>query len=565
MHIPLLQDIIIIIGLAILVSFVFNLLRIPPIVGFLLTGILAGPHGFALLTGVKEVEVMAEIGVILLLFTIGLEFSLQKLLQIRKIVLIGGTSQVVLTIAGVTGIGLIYGLSLPQSIFVGFLVSLSSTAIVLKILQEKSDLETPHGRTAFGVLLFQDVIVVPMMIAIPLLAGNYAIIHQDLSILLLKSGLFLAGIYVGAKWIIPIFLHQIARLRIRELFLLTVVFVVFSVAWFTSQVGLSLALGAFLAGIIISESEYSDAAIANLLPFHDLFMSFFFVSIGMLLDIRFFLANWPTILILAACLILVKFLTAGTATIFLRYPLRTAFIVGIALAQIGEFSFILAAVGRQNTLIPGDAYQIFLAVVVLTMTLTPFIYALRHQAERIVSALPLPARLKTGSSDLGEEETSDELRDHLIIVGFGFSGRLLAKVAKLAGLRYRIIDLNPDTVQSEQNAGEPIMFGDAIQPAVLRRAGIQRARVLVLVTNDPIATMRTVRLARDLNPNIYIVTRSRYFKDSEELYRLGANEVMIEEAESAISIFTSVLTRYQVPEQKIDVLSEKVRTDKLES
>lgn len=563
MHIPLLQDIVIIIGLAIVVSFVFNLLKIPPIVGFLLTGILAGPFGLGLVHGVKEVEVMAEIGVILLLFTIGLEFSLQKLIRIKKIVLLGGTLQVGLSIALVTGIGIAYGLSLPQALFAGFLVSLSSTAIVLKMLQEQSDLDTPHGRNALGILLFQDVIIVPMMIVIPILGGAQVFGQSDLLPLIWKSVLLVAIILVSAKWIIPHLLHQVARLRNRELFLLSIVFIAFSVAWLTSQFGLSLALGAFLAGLIISESEYSHAAVSNILPFHDLFMSFFFVSIGMLLDIHFFLTNPFISLLLAGCLILIKFFTAGIATIILKYPVRTAIIVGFALAQIGEFSFILSAVGRNHALIPQDAYQTFLAVVIISMITTPFIYALKKYVDNIVSVLPVPRALKTGLAKGLTDSPEVEDAGHLIIVGFGFSGRLLARAAKQANLRYKIIDLNPDTVRNEQNAGEPIFYGDSTQRTVLKKAGIERARVIVLVINDSSATLKSVKLARELNPKIHIIARSRYLQGSEELQRLGADEVMVEEAESAISIFASVLTKFEISENKIESLSEKVRSDKL--
>jgi CPA2 family monovalent cation:H+ antiporter-2 len=546
MHIPILQDIVIIIGLAILVSFVFKLLRIPAIVGFLLTGILAGPYGLGLVKAVKEVEVMAEIGVILLLFTIGLEFSLQKLIRIKKVVLIGGTFQVLFAVVIVAAIGLVYGLTLPQSLFVGFLISLSSTAIVLKMLQERSDLDTPHGRNALGILLFQDVIVVPMMIIIPILGGATKLAEQNFWLIALQALLLIIIILVSARWIIPILLHQVALLRNRELFLLSIVFIAFAVAWITSQFGLSLALGAFLAGLIISESEYSHAAVSNVLPFHDLFMSFFFVSIGMLLDIKFFIANPWICLLLAVCLIIVKFFTAGIASILLRYPLRTAIIAGFALAQIGEFSFILSAVGREHNLITGNEFQIFLAVVVLSMILTPFIFSLSKYAEKIASIIPLPKTLKTGSANIHKDVRANEYSDHLIIVGFGLNGRKLVRAAKVANLKYIIVDMNPDTVRTEQHSGEPIFFGDASQPEVLSKAGIERARIMAVVINDPAAALRITRLAKELNSKLYIIVRSRYLRGSEEFYRLGADEVVVEEFESSVRIFARVLMNYNL-------------------
>jgi CPA2 family monovalent cation:H+ antiporter-2 len=401
-----------------------------------------------------------------------------------------------------------------------------------------------------------------MMIITPLLAGAYTSDDQGVADFIIKIVVFLVVIIVLAKWIIPMVLHQVARLRNREMFLLTVVFIVFSVAWFTSELGFSLALGAFLAGVIVSESEYSQAAISNLLPFHDLFMSFFFVSVGMLLNVQFFITNIITVLILAAGLILLKFFIAALATIFLRFPLRTALITGISLAQIGEFSFILSDVGREYELIGPDVYQIFLSVVVITMIATPFIYALRYQIAGLAKIIPLPGAIKNGISIKKEKKPVESKDDHLIIVGFGHSGRLLSRAAVSAGLDYNIIDLNPDTVRLELKAGEPIMYGDATQKKVLQKAGIEKARILVIVSNDAIANVHAVRLARQMNPDIYIIARSRYFRGSEELNNSGADEVMIEEAESAISIFSSVLNHYGVHQDQITNLCDRIKSNK---
>ena len=289
---PLLSDIVIIFGLSIMVLFVFNRLRIPAIVGFLLTGVLAGPYGLGLIKAIHEVEVLAEIGVVLLLFTIGMEFSLKALLRIRKSILLGGSLQVLLTIL-VTFVlaSLQVGRTFGESLFIGFLVCLSSTAIVLKLLQEKAEMDSPHGQTSLAILIFQDLIVIPMMLFTPLLAGMGGEIGQSLLILFAKGAGVIVLVILSAKWIVPQLLYQIAQTRSREVFLLTVVVLCFAIAWLTSSVGLSLALGAFLAGLIISESEYSYQALGNILPFRDVFTSFFYVSVGMLLDVGFVVEN----------------------------------------------------------------------------------------------------------------------------------------------------------------------------------------------------------------------------------------------------------------------------------
>ena len=374
MGIPLLADIVIIFTMSICVLFVCSRLQIPSIVGFLLTGVVGGPYGLGLIKAVHEVEVLAEVGVILLLFTIGLEFSLKALVRIRKSALLGGTLQVMLTILVTAAlVRMQIGRSLGESLFIGFLVSLSSTAIVLKVLQERAEIETPHGKTSLAILIYQDLIVIPMMLFTPLLAGTKGEIGQSLLLLLAKGIGIILLVVVSARWIVPPVLYQIARTRSRELFLLSVVVLCFAIAWFTSSLGLSLALGAFLAGLILSESEYSYQALGSILPFRDVFTSFFFLSVGMLLDVGFLIERPGTIVSIVLIILVLKTSIAGFTAFFLRFPLRTSILVGLTLAQVGEFSFILARSGVTYGLLAGDGYQWFLAVSVLTMAVAPFI------------------------------------------------------------------------------------------------------------------------------------------------------------------------------------------------
>lgn len=560
MNIPLLTDILIIFGLAIAVSYICNRLRIPTVVGFLLTGVVAGPYGLKLVKAVHQVEVMAEIGVILLLFSIGLEFSLGHLLEMRRTVYIGGTAQVVLTSLITTAVAWAFGLPLSQALFIGFLVALSSTAIVLKLLQEQGALESPHGRTALGILIFQDLIIVPMMIATPILAGNLDFDLQSLLIFLAQAAGLILLTLIGAKWLVPQLLYQIARTRNRELFLMSITFLGFSIAWLTSTMGLSLALGAFLAGLIISESEYSHNAVSNILPFRDIFMSLFFVSVGMLLDLGTVM-NYPVIiLVVTGGLLALKLLTGSAATFLLGFPARTAILVALALGQIGEFSFILAKVGLDNALISDFYYQVFLAVAVITMMVTPFVLSLGRFARALSEWLPLPERYKKDVPEVVKEE----IKDHLIIIGFGVNGRNLARAAKAANIPYVVVELNPETVRQEQMKGEPIIFGDATYTAVLEHTHIDRARVLVVAISDPSATRQITHLARHLNPKLHIIARTRFLQEMAPLYELGADEVIPEEFETSIEIFTRVLKKYLIPRETIETLSAEVREDSYE-
>jgi len=355
-----LYDIILILGLSIAVLFVCHRLRIPTIVGLLLTGVLAGPHGFGFLKAVHEVEILAEIGIVLLLFTIGIEFSLKKLLQIKKTVLMGGSLQVLLTLLATFFIFRQLGQTFGSAMFISFLVALSSTAIVLNLFQERGEVDSPQGRTTLAILIFQDVIIVPMILFTPLLAGSAGNQSQSIILLAVKGIGIISLVLVSARWIVPKALYQITKTRHRELFLLSVVVICLGIAWLTSTAGLSLALGAFLAGLIISESEYSHQALGNILPFRDVFTSFFFVSIGMLLDISFFLQQPVLILLITLGVLTIKSIIAGFTTLLLGFPIRMGILVGLALSQVGEFSFILSKTGIEHGLLSRDIYQIFL-------------------------------------------------------------------------------------------------------------------------------------------------------------------------------------------------------------
>lgn len=564
MHIPLLSDVVVIFALAIAVLLVCYYLRIPTVIGLLVTGTIAGPYGFRFISDVHNVEVLAEIGVILLLFTIGLEFSLRDLIKMKKAVLLGGLLQVALT----TGVAVLLAINLPQTgtigtaVFLGFLLSLSSTAIVLKDFQERAAVESPHGRAALAVLIFQDIAVVPMMIATPMLKGGAGMELSEILQLVLQAVGVVVLVLLAARTVIPKLLYQIARIRSRELFLLSIVVICFAVAWLTSSIGLSLALGAFLAGLVISESQYSYQALSSILPFRDIFTSFFFVSIGMLLDLKVLFEQPLIIAGLVLVVFAVKIVTGTSALVISGFSFRPALLAGLAVSQIGEFSFILSRVGVDAGLLTQSMYQVFLAVSIITMAITPFILQLAPGATHKVINSALVRRWLRHSVEEEQPEASEELHDHLIIIGYGPSGRHLARAAKVARIPYTIIEMNPETVEEERRRGESIFYGDASQDYILEHVKIKQARVVVIAISDLFATRQAVQMARYLNPNVHILARTRFLREEKPLFELGADEVIPEELEASVEIFSRVLSKYFVPQDDIEQLIAEIRADK---
>ncbi len=546
-----LADGLIVLGLAIAVAVICHRLRIPAVVGFLLTGVIAGPCGLALVPTTAEVDHLAELGVVLLLFTIGVEFSLTQLLAIRRYVLLGGTLQVGLTaaVAGALAVGL--GRPWGEAAFIGWLVSLSSTAVVLKLMQERAEVDTPHGRMILGILIFQDIIAVPMMLVAPLLSASHAGGIGAIALLLAKGVGIIAVAVLAARWAVPRLLHLVARTRNREVFLLAVIAVCLSVAWLTATAGLSLALGAFLAGLIISESEYGLQALGNIIPLRDVFTSFFFVSVGMLLDTGFLVQHPLLVTVAVIGVILVKAMLAGVTAWLMGGILRASVGVGLALAQVGEFSFILARVGQANGLMADWVFPLFLAAAVASMAATPLTMAAADRVTAWLSHLPLPERAWSGRFPALPHDVGN-LRDHLVIVGFGVNGRNVAAAARRAGIPYIVTELNPDTVRREQAAGEPVIFGDASRELVLEHAGVGAARVVVVAINDPAATRAVAAAVRRLHPAVHLIVRTRYLQEVQPLAAMGVSEIIPEEFETSVEIFTRVLSHYLVPSDAIE-------------
>ena len=559
-----LGNLLVIYTVSIAVVFLFHQFRLPSIAGFLVAGALIGPHGLNLISDVGTVQVLAEIGVVLLLFTIGIEFSLVQLASLRRLLLIAAPIQVGGVIAIAWLGGMLAGVPGPQAIFWGFLLSLSSTAIVLKALAASGDSDSLHGRATIGILVFQDLAVVPMILLAPILASPSEGALTSILITLGKSVVVVGCIVAAAWYAVPKLLEHIVRSRSRELFLLTIIVMCLGIAWLTSLGGLSLALGAFIAGLVISESEYSHQAMAEVLPFRDSFNSLFFVSIGILMDWRILLQYPAVVTGLLFVVLLVKFVSGAGAVLAVSVPPRSAVMTGIALAQVGEFSFLLAQVGQENGLLSGSPYQIFLAVSVCSMIITPFLMQWSPHLARRVEAVQRVRHWFPGRTTAHVLETEGRhlrIKDHVIIVGYGLNGRNLARVLGETEVPYIALDLDGDTVRREAQHGLPLYYGDATNPNVLRHVKIEDARVLVVAISDPFMARRTVQVARGLNPKIHIVVRTRYLRELEELHQLGADDVVPEEFETSIEIFALVLRTYNMPQDFVMRKAEQVRRE----
>lgn len=535
-------------------------LKIPSLVGFIVAGVIIGPYGLGIVKDTHSIEILAEIGVILLLFTIGIEFSMTKLFKIKKAVIGGGGTQVLLTIFISAFVTYFAIKDVNKSIFFGFLYALSSTAIVLKLLAEKGEIDSPHGQTMVGILIFQDLCIVPLMMLIPVLSGD-RIDFLDLSIKIGKAVLIISIVLFGARWIIPALLHQVVRTRSRELFLTTIILICLGIALITSKFGLSLALGAFLAGIIISESEYSHQAISDILPFKDSFMGLFFVSIGMLMNTGFVFNNATNIVSVVLFISGLKIITGTAASLFIGKPFRTSLYTGLGISQIGEFSFVLAVAGKASGLITDELYQIFLSSSVITMIATPFVLQIAPTVSDWVSTRSIFGKIIKFQKTYENEVITKRKHDHVIIIGFGLNGKNLAKVLKEAAIPYVVLEMNSDTVRDMKKKGEPIFYGDGTSQAILRKLGIKRARLLVVAISDPVSTRRIVSIARQENPDIYIIVRTRYCVEVDDLKKIGADEVIPEEFETSIEIFARVLHRYSFPRNIILDMIEKVRSN----
>jgi len=554
-----LQELIVVLAATIGIVFVFQKLNLPTIAGFLLAGVIIGPNALGLIRDAGTVDVLAEVGVQLLLFTIGLEFSLSQILSLKKRIIGVGLLQVGVTILVVVGIATLFGVALKTAAFYGFLVALSSTAIVLRVYRERNELNSIQGKLATTILLLQDLSIVPMILLVPLLGASGSGTFAEIAWAILKALLALAAIVWTARTLLPRLLHQVALLQNREVFLLFVVFVCLGTAWLTSLAGLSLALGALIAGMVISESELSHQIVADVLPLRHTFSGIFFISIGMLLDLELLFQHLGPSLSQLAALVSIKSLVVVLLFWWFYKSLRLGVILGLSLAQVGEFSFILAKLGIEHQLLAPAEKQIFLAASIMSMIATPFMIQFAQPLAFVILGSSRKRRQSQAVEPVAEDTRA--LGNHVIIVGYGLNGQNLARVLKAVGIPFCILEMNPDLVHEARRRGEAVSFGDGSRPEILEQARIQEARVLVIAISDPTATAQIVSLARRLRSDLTIIVRTRYVAELDSLYRLGANEVIPEEFETSVEIFARVLQQFHVPRNVIGLQVDLIRRD----
>ncbi len=558
MELSILKDIVIIFALSTTVNLVFTRIKVPTVVGYLLTGIIAGPYLLSLVKAQHEIELMADIGIVLLLFTIGLEFSLEHLLKIRRIVFLGGFVQVTFTAGVFFIISHFLGMTWQSGLYIGFLAAMSSSALVLKLLQERSELTSNYGRTVLGILIYQDLLLVPLMLLGNLLTDSPSDVTKEIFILILKVIAIIGLVYAGNKWLLPRLLDLIAMTRNQELFMMSIFLICFAVALLTSQLGLSLAFGAFLAGLMVSESEYSHNVFGNFLPIKDVFTSFFFVSIGMLLDIPFVIANFHVVLLSVVMLLVIKTVIAGGTGFLLGHTLQGTILIGIALSQVGEFSFILAKIGLDDAILSGYYYHLFLAVAVITMALTPFLFWLAKPLFRLFIKLPLPAFMINGLFPLKEIELP-EFSNHLVIIGKDASALKLSIMAKRYNIQHISIVFDPAIVKDKINNGDMVLYGDAINEPILRKAHADTAAVIVISVGSIIPSLAIIERVRNINRNGFIIVRASTIHNTAQLQKAGANQVLPEKLEIAINMLNRVLVQKEMPGDEITRILTDIR------
>ncbi len=546
-EIHILKDLVIVLGAAVVVVTLLRRAGFPSIAGFILTGAIVGPNALGLVSETKQVEVLAEVGVVLLLFGIGLEISLSRLRQLWKAILLGGGLQVGLTIVCTATLAAWFGLSAGPAIFLGCVVAVSSTAVVLRGLSARGELEAPHGRLALGILVFQDLCVVPMMLAVPYLAGKGGS-AQDIFVTIGTVLLVLAGVLLAASHLVPRLLAFVARARERELFILAVFLVCFGTAWALSLAGISLALGAFLAGLVVAGSEFRRQAMSDLIPPREVFASLFFVSVGMLLNVSDVLQQAISTIGLLCLILIGKFtIILGTALI-LRLPLRVGILSATTLCQIGEFSFILLKAAQGTDLLGDPLSHSLLMAIVLSMLLTPMAIAFGpHLAGRAARVPWLNRLLDAEPPGIDAQEPHSE---HVIVAGYGLAGRQVCRALQREGAAYIAVDWNTDKVHEAHDAGVRAVLGDLSQREVLEELDCKRARLVVVDINVTSAAASVVRAIRATAPDVPIIALINFEMDRDLLKSAGASEVITVEATASRAIVDTCFNALDTVQKK---------------
>jgi CPA2 family monovalent cation:H+ antiporter-2 len=553
-------NIAIVLAAALVGGMIAHRLRQPVILGYLLVGVAVGPHGFGIVGDVNLIETLATIGVALLMFTVGLEVSYSQLRQAGKVGIWGGITQIVATfILGLVASKLLFHLSLAEAAFFGLLISLSSTVVGLKMLMERGELDSMHGRIMIAILIVQDLSVVLMMVGVPVFGASLEGLLLTFAIAVGKTVLFLGVAIALGLWVLPWLLGRVAGVRTRELFLLTVLILCFGAAFGTYIFGLSIAFGAFVVGLLLRESIFAHQALAEITPLRDVFATLFFVSLGMLLSPQFVVGNWSSVILAVVAIVAIKFgVCFGVARLF-GHGARTALFVGAGLAQIGEFSFILAQAGVDGGIMSDYLYSLVIASTVITMLLTPLFMGLASvlypRLARTTAAGATAAKKAPSSVEVEPQRPLSEV----VICGYGRVGSNIAQ--SLNGLRIPclVIEMDPDIVSELKGKGENSMYGDASNAHVLSLAGLDKAKALVVTYPDPLVVVTTVKNALRINPKLQIVARVHRRRESELLESLGVSALVSPEYEASFEFVRRTLASVGWSRARIRQAMSKLR------
>lgn len=548
-------EILIVISAAVIGAAAFERLRLPGVAGLLVAGAIVGPGGLGWVEDAERVRALAQFGVALLLFEIGLELPIEALRHVWRRALLSGALQVSLTIVAVAALASALGVRIEMAIVIGMLASLSSTAVVMRVLAQRGELDAPHGQLSVGILLFQDLCLVPFLLAVPILSGDVAHEPRALALRIGQDVLALAIFFGAARFLLPWVLERIAFLRSPDLFSLFAFLMAVGSAVAADEMGLTLAVGAFIAGLVLNASPYAHQLFAEVVPLRGVLLGIFFTAVGMLLDPGVAIARWSEVLLFVGSVVILKTgIIVAVLVLVLRQGLRIGVLTGVGLAQTGEFSFVLAEAAAPAGLLDESLEQVFIAGSVLTLIITPFLV---RGAPWLASWLTRGVESLQPRSEVG----ADDVGHHVIIAGYGLAGRTLARVLRASNIPYRVVDQNPRLVAAAKDRGEPALFGDASRASILERVGVKRAELVCIAISDPEATRRCLSTVRALAPGVRVVVRARYVRELDQLFAAGATDVVAEEFEATIDLFNKVLRSFGIPQQTITDFSEAMRME----
>lgn len=555
----ILTDILIIFAVAVPAAFIFYKIKLPPIIGFLVTGVLIGPSGMRLVTDPTRIDLFAEIGVSLLLFSFGLEFSIKHFGAMRKVVFAGGILQISAITACATAVAHLSGYPWAESLFWGYAITMSSTSIVYYILSHKRLVDSPQGRISLGLQIVGDLSVVPIFAILPVVASSS---YSSISLLevaagLMKALLVFAVFFAGSRYVIPRILHHITMVKSKELFLTTILVIALGMGFFTDRMGLSFVLGTFLGGLMIADTDFRFHALSEIGPFRYCFNGLFFVSIGMLVHSDFLTSHIVWLTVLCMAIITGKAIITALVVILFSYPMGVAVMTGIALSQVGEFSFLIALVARRAGIVSSELYNFTVAAAFITILLTPL---LMSWAPHIAGFFDrrfsfYNRRCSKRAADID----SKGMHDHVIICGFGPLGSSVGHILEQVGREYIVLELNPATVRRLKEGNRRVYLGDGASAEILYKSGVERASILAVTAPDYMNSMAIIKQARNMNPGLKIITRAKFRNQVEDLYAAGADIVISEELEAGIEMGRYILLHMGIDESTIEQYSQTIR------